>query len=369
MDIDIDVILRHEVYLDKLNSGFIDEDINPQLSDMFREIKAYIDANGLPRTLKQLESMEATINKIIVTQSPWENYTNNLMRSALYETGYMNTALSNQDLTVPGIKTTRTFIGQQLMALESSSGARVGFWNSFIQGNITNSQERVNNAVRDGFARGQSISAVLRDIRQQFAGPIQTDAVKLARTAFVHYTQQARRAMVAENPNYYQEAIFVAVWDNRTSLTCRGFSGTRWKANDRELPIPPLHYHCRSTLVYGPTGFKLVGGRAAIGGREGEAAEKKFTSRSRLTGKKPEYKGKKDLGIFKPEEFTTRKQHENWLAEQPRWFVDSALGKTRAALFLDGNLELKRFTDMTGATLTLDQLRVADADAFTKAGL
>jgi SPP1 gp7 family putative phage head morphogenesis protein len=371
----LDQILMHEVYLDKLNTGYINRSVYPALEETYKLIRRILIEDGLPKTPKQLANIESLIAQLIKEQSAWDNYTKDMQEAALYEMKYLAgqaelTSLSNRALF--------SFIGEQMMVLTAGTKSTAGFWKDYVAANNESTANTINNLVKSAYARNETISQVLKGVRQQFQGSIKADAVAMARTAFAHYTQQARRALVASNEKYYRDAIFVAVWDNRTTLICRGFAGERFPANDPKLPIPPLHYGCRSTLVYGPKGFRLTGQRAAIGGKLGEEAKKLYDKRSssylnedgeRVYPNKVIRKGKRDDNIFEPETLASDSSHEAWLRRQPMWFIESALGKNRAILFKRGNLPLKRFTDMTGKQLTIKELSVLDKDVFIRLGL
>ena len=41
-----------------------------------------------------------------------------------------------------------------------------------------------------------------------------------------------------------------AVMDGKTSEVCRGLNGTVWPIDSDEIKVPPLHYNCRSSLLY-----------------------------------------------------------------------------------------------------------------------
>ena len=56
--------------------------------------------------------------------------------------------------------------------------------------------------------------------------------------------------------------------------------------------------------------------------------------------------------------------YDQWLRRQPREFVEGVLGRTRARLYLDGNLSVTRFVDRSGDQYTLAELRRRDPDAF-----
>ena len=142
-----------------------------------------------------------------------------------------------------------------------------------------------------------------------------------------------------------------------------------------------------------PIGFDPFDGtRAAVGGQEGETAEELFNKKNdrldarrekadekRANGEtdvkevpsKVTYSGRKDSSIFNAGQIDSHTTMDAWMRQQPDWFIESSLGKTRAKLFKDGGLTLDKFTDMNGKPLTLKQMKALDQydNAFRKAQL
>ena len=75
-------------------------------------------------------------------------------------------------------------------------------------------------------------------------------AKTLARTGTNHMANSARRATVESNDEVITGWLFVATLDNRTSTQCRSLDGTTYKLSDKNIPFPPLHPNCRSTMTY-----------------------------------------------------------------------------------------------------------------------
>jgi hypothetical protein len=75
--------------------------------------------------------------------------------------------------------------------------------------------------------------------------------------------------------------------------------------------------------------------------------------------------------MFDPKQIDANVSPQKFMESQPDWFLESALGKTRAKLFRKGGLPIEKFTDVMGNPLTLKQMRALDEyDAyFRKAGL
>ena len=62
--------------------------------------------------------------------------------------------------------------------------------------------------------------------------------------------------------------------------------------------------------------------------------------------------------------------YSEWLRRQPKPFIEDVLGPTKAKLFLDGELNVDKFVDMTTArSFTLEQLRKNEASTWMRVGL
>lgn len=323
---DIDEFLRHEVYLDRLASGAIRRNVDPAFRKLLEDLLAYIGVNGMPSNRSELTAFENAVARIVLDNDFTATVTDELLEAALYDLEWMG---RQHDVTVQQVAQLDQFIGQQLMNFYSSTRTQAFYWQEFVDKYNDDLATSINNVLRTSFTRGETFSEVRKTLKEQLSRKSlnKSKAEMLVRTGFVHYTQQGRRALQARHPEQLAEAEFVAVWDNRTSLICRAHNGQRFDAEDKELPIPPLHPHCRSTLIYGPKGFDIAGKRGAVGAKGGQTLDNDTS-------------------------------HEAWLRRQPRWFIEDALGKERARLFIEQKYSLTRFVDMTSAQpLTLEQLR------------
>ena len=65
----------------------------------------------------------------------------------------------------------------------------------------------------------------------------------------------------------------------------------------------------------------------------------------------------KDNDVFKAGQVAGSTTADSFLRSNPRWFIESALGKKRAALFIDKKINITKFTDLNGRPLTLQQLK------------
>lgn len=141
-------------------------------------------------------------------------------------------------------------------------------------------------------------------------------------------------------------------------------------------------HNCRSTTVPVIDGVRLVGDRPTVRDtRDRRNREIDFRAEAKAkAGEAWDDMSEKQRGaaVKRIRERWARENigsvpktlsYEDWLRRQPTSFQDEVLGPSRGRLFRDGGLTLGSFTDASGKTLTLDQLRTAESAAFKKAQL
>lgn len=268
-----------------------------------------------------------------------------------------------------------------VLSLEKGKGRTVGLWSELLSANIDSSIKEVDNIVRDGFRGGKTLNDMVQQIRgtynrgtKKYMGGIldttTSRAEALVRTGVSHYSNRAREEFQNKNKRIIPQSQFFATLDNRTTTTCLSLHLTVWDNDDPKKPVFPLHFGERSVYVFKGNGIDpLEGTRPVIGGREG--AGELFEEKQARTNKKVKYKGKASNDVFKVEQVSAKVTSQQWLQRQPRYFVESTLGKERAKLFLDGDLDIKKFTDLTGRPLTLKELKqtAAGEKAYRRAWL
>lgn len=358
-------ILQHEVTIARLATGDINQVLSPALRRTLRLVLRHIREQPFPNTPLRLQRYERQIAEIIEQNSGWDLFTEALDNFAAYEAGISFNVLDGlveRDLTQPDNNAILTFINQQMLSLESRGRVQTGLWSQFIQRNINNMADAVNNIVRTGFSRGATRDDMISQIRTQFNGVLQSNAETLARTGYAHYANQSRLAM-ADNLRIETDWQLIFTFDSRISERCifQSITRDRWPSNDPEREIPALHWGCRTTGVVLPRGVELEGLRPAIGGNAGDRAQRSFNRRSET--RTPKYTGRNDPA-FKAERVRASTDYKDWLRQQPAWFIDSVLGVTKGRAFRSGEYELSQFFDMTGRPLTLAELRRIDARVF-----
>lgn len=364
MTLDIDKFLQHEVYLQRLASGQLNTVIYPSLAETQKAIRAYLSQFDEIKNITQLNQITKAITEQINSQTGWATVTTNLQEMSLYEAQFQANLLTNGlalKMSLPSDSKIISYINKAIMSLESGQRVDAGTWAQFVQANKDSQAKQINSIVRAAYARGEAMQAISKDIRQSFDGLIKREAETLARTGFAHYAAQANEAMIQDNKDLLKEYYYVVVFDSRTSDICISadlrWNKKRFKVGEK-APTPPLHYNCRTRRIAVPDGWEPKGDKTSIGGVDSTAAEENFAKRKdRKNGGVVKYSGRKDKS-FKPKSISASMGYEAWLKQQPDWFVIDTLGKTRADLFISGKMKLSRFTDMTGRTLTLDELKI-----------
>lgn len=211
---------------------------------------------------------------------------------------------------------------------------------------------RVRSAVRMGFLEGKPTAQIVREIRgtrarQYQDGLVEIDrrhAESVVRTALSHTAGVVRDRFWQENDDILGDEVWVSTLDGRTSQACRlrdqlHYRGTTHRPVGHQVPYGAgpgrLHWCCRSTSV------RLLAGQTELYG-------------TRASANGPVAEG------------TT---YNSWLRRQPAAVQDDVLGPTRGALFRRGGLQIDQFSNDKGKTLTIDELRQRNAQAFAEAGL
>lgn len=202
-------------------------------------------------------------------------------------------------------------------------------------------QKRVQRAVTNGIAAGDSLDAIVSRLRgtreARYAdGAMQgtrANCEAVARTAITQTSVHAREELYRANDDVVKGVKWVSTLDLRTTFICMERDGQVYKPG--EGPRPPAHFGCRSTTTpalksYAEMGIPLK--------------ELPEGARASLDGEVPE-------SVTYPK----------WLARQSAERQDAALGPARAEIYRRGNLTLDRFVDERGRELTLEQLEKLDA--------
>jgi len=383
----LDTTIRRDAQLLRFGTYLKNEYIVPTMQDLSREIPNHIsgydelnkaERNKLVREVRAIVSgkMNAMFDSItgelhLLTGDEaefmlelYDDYTTETMKQIS-----IAAAVSSADNAV--------------ISLVNNGVTSAGIWSDFVKQNVNKATQMVDSVVLSGFRNASTLQQITTDLRgnynrgtKRYSGGVLNGratqyAETLARTGVSHYAARARDRFAEQNSDIFDSKVFFATLDSRTTTTCLGFHANKYKLNDDSAPVLPLHYNERSVYLYAGDGIDpLEGTRPLTGGKHSKAAREEFESRQSRTNKQVVYKGRKDSGIFEIENVSAKVTSQEWLQRQPRWFVESTLGKTKAKLFLDGGLKIDKLTDLRGRPLTLAELKqtAAGEKAFRRIG-
>ena len=372
---------QHTLQVQRFATKLLNAEIYPSLSEAYRAARLILLDQEQITSISQLNKITREITKAVeAAQIPaWQAVTKELDGFAVYDSNYYANLISTTAgvaLSVPADEKILSYINKSLMSLQSGNRVSAGLWGEFVKDSIGNVAETYNDAVKASFANNETIGQAVKRIKTATDGILQHDAEALARTGVQHYAVRARQAMAKDNANVIEREVPIVTFDNRTSFRCLGigskYGKKGWPVGEAPQGYPPYHFNCRTTLGYLVKGQKeLEGNRAAVGGKKGEVAKDAFEGRKDRKRKpgKVKRRGRQDDKFFDPGQVKATTQIDKWVRNQPIWFQESLLGKTRAELFRKGKMRLSKFTDATGEQLTIDELRAVDSKAFKMAGL
>ena len=325
-----DMLVRHSVGLERLKAGLIKEllvlleEVEVDLIRQLRELN--------PRSFRAVHLRQILADtrgrRIAAYTRLKELLIDELDELAKYEGTFLVEGFKRATplAAVISLPSNETLIAA---ARTHMRGDLLGGW---LKDASESSIRRVTRAVRIGIAEGESIPQILTRTGAESRRDI-IEMTAIIRTSVSHVTTQAREEVYKANRKYIKQLMWRSVLDNRTTAICMSRDGETYPIDDG--PRPPAHINCRSIMVpITRTWDELApSARDALG-------DLPPAQRSALGGPVP-----------------TDMNYGEWIRTQPIAIQEDALGKTRAALFRSGRIELNAFIDPTGRFYTLDELR------------
>lgn len=348
-----DALLRHQVFIQRLTTGERNK-FAPFLKQMDREIRKRLSGTTelteytRQRLQKLLRDVDGMLTEIL------GEFEAQLLTSvdaiAANEAGFTARALTTMidvDAATPGIQLIRSAVLNNPLSIRNAPLLK-----PFVKDWTRAQKDAVSGVLRRGVFQGQTNAQIVRAIRGTKArnyadGLLDTTrrhAETLVHTAVQHASSQARQATFEENKDIVEGARWISTLDNSTCATCRSLDQRVFKLG--KGPRSPIHPNCRCTQVPVLSDrFKFLqkgGTRASSGAKGGAQVDASLT-------------------------------YYEWLRQQPRSFVEIALGPKRAKLFLEGGLSAERFAalqlDKDFQPLTLEEMKKLEPIAFERAGL
>lgn len=372
MTIDVNKILQHEIYIQRLASGTLSNSVYPSLREISAAVIKILGDQYHNLTRAKVAKLSNDIRNQIFLDNGWSDVTQEMTQMAIYEASFQAAVIGGGlgvSLNVPEDKTIASFVNKSIMSLSSGKSASAGTWAQYVRENKSRQVQLINGLVIKGYTDGEALGSITRRVRESFDGILKSEAESLVRTGFNHYANQARQAMEQSNLDILEEYYYLVTFDSRISDICIN-ADIRWNedrfSTKENAPIPPLHWRCRTIRIAVPKGWQPSGDRASVGGQSGEEAQELYDKRKAREAKAAEeqgrsprqikYRGKRDSKVFDAKPISAKTGYEQWLKEQPEWLIKDTLGVQKGEWFIEGKYSLSKFTDMTGRSLTLKEV-------------
>ena len=179
-----------------------------------------------------------------------------------------------------------------------------------------------------GFVQGEGVSQITQRIRKTI-NTQSRHAQSIARTALNGISSDIREGIYKENSDIVKGVRWVSALDMRTTDLCISLDGKVYPVGEGRRP--PAHTNCRSTTVPITKSWRELG------------IDKDDLS----PGTRRDMNGSVPANTTYPE----------WLKGQTQKTQEEVLGVGKAQLFRNGDLDLNKFVNRIGDSLTLDELK------------
>ena len=384
-----DAIVRHQIYLQRLAKGInakVQAVLNETEDDLARMIRERLaNAAGLD-TPADVRRMQYLLQLIEASRGDLFEKLDEVWHQELTDLAKAEPKHFAQqlDVTSPVVLDLITPDARRLAAIVKAKpfeGKTLRAWAQTIaDSDIT----RMKKAIQQGMAAGEDSATIARRIvgTAKLKGTdgmtqiTRNNAEAITRTAVNFVSNAARQEFLRDNKAYFDEELYVATLDSRTTPICRSLDGNIYAVN--KGPIPPMHFGCRSTRVPVFDGT-AIGSRPTRNFTEQQLLRefgkaqgiKAPTSRDDLPhgtkGKFDAFSRKRIRELTGSTPAATT--YQEWLETQAPAIQDDILGKTKGKLFREGGLTLDKYVGRDGDELTLHELAQTQAKAFRAAGL
>ena len=332
--IDYDRITQHDINLQRLVTGLLKNEVFRTWDEAYREIRLIMLDQGLITSKKQLDAVLKAVSEAVdnPVRATWDNVMVQLDATAVYEAEFQaafygsiaaaygyTVAMSAEDKVL-------NYITRAVMSLDSGNGASTGAVSDQVKSLIASQSKLVKDQIMSGYINGKPTPEIIATLDAVTHGKINRDNEALARTAMSFLANSATDYFAQENADVIQWRVYSATLDRRTTLFCAANDRKRWEISRKDYPRLPAHWRCRSRYVF------LIKGQNELDSTRASAD------------------GQVDAN-------TT---YEQFLRNQPKEFIYDVLGKARGNAFINGDLRLSNFLDLTGRVLTLDELKQRD---------
>ena len=339
----IDAATRHQIFVQLYAAGR-ETEAAEAIESLIEQVAGRLAGNeltGLSRARQQEILMDLRLLADQLNDSIADKIIQEAIEFAEYEAEFSKTMFDNTVRTsavLPSMAQLESSIFTSIMNVAPRQGYTI---RDALKMFGTKKSEQIVQTIRDGIALGDANGTIQTAVKN--LAPIQkSQAATIVRTVANHVSVQARDVVMRENKDIFTGYEWVSTLDARTSLICMNRDGLVYPFAP-ESPKPPAHFGCRSTII--------------------PVVDPRYDLASAVTGKRPA------VGAGGAKQVLATTTYEQWLKRQPASFQDTVLGPSRGKLFRNGDLSIGRFVDSQGRTLTLDELRRLEPQAFEEAGI
>lgn len=339
-----DTVIRHQVYVQRFGSGLADKAakfVRKAIKRAKEAVNEGLSQYATARYNRQIETLRGDLSAIYGELSQQQKL--DLGEFAKYEFTFNSKLLgqivkASVRLTEPSAEIIAAAVLADPLELAAGRGRQV----IDITGALAQFGSKKTADILSEIAIGSSLGETQKQIVRRLTslGVSHEEQVgSLVRTMTNHVASSARAETLKQNDDILQGHRWISTLDSRTSNICLGRDG---KIFPLDGPKPPGHWNCRSTII--PV-LK-------------EEYQREIPGSTRPA-----------VGASGVEQVRSKTTYNDWLKTQPVSFQNDVLGPTRAALYRKGGLTLDKFTNENGETLTLDELKRKEPEAFKAAGI
>lgn len=333
--------ISHQIWLQRYSTQEAST-FEPYSRQLRNEIRAQVlgfgdDSRTKARLIIMLKDLEDALYGIT---SDWdEQLLADLKDLSIYESKFTAETLQKNvaaNFTTPTPEQVWTAIKFQPLQLE---GKPVDFTRLLASWSETE-VSRLTMGVKTGFVQGLPTRQIVKQVigDGSLIDVSERHVKAMVHTAIAHVSNQARETTYQKNNDIIEGYQWVSTLDRRTTPICRSRDGQKFYSTDDFQPKPPAHVGCRSTtlaLISSEFDFLDKGAkRAARGADGGQQVDADVT-------------------------------YYDFLAKQPAWFQDEALGPVRGKIFRNSGMTPEEFrvasVDGFGNPLTIKEMAALDS--------
>lgn len=334
--------ISHQIWLQRYSAQESNQ-FEPYLRQLRNEIRSQVldfgdDSRTKARLVKMLRDLEDALYGIT---SDWDaQLLQDLKDLSIYESQFTAETLDKNidaNFTTPTPEQVWAAVKFNPLQLE---GRAVDFTKLLASWSDTE-VSRLVMGVKTGFVQGLTTRQIVKQVigDGSLINVSERNVKSMVHTAIAHVSNQAREATYQKNNDIITGYQWVSTLDKRTTPICRSRDGMKFYSDDgKPHPMPPAHFGCRSStspLVSSDYDFLDKGAKRAARGADGGQQVDADTT------------------------------YYDFLANQPAWFINEALGPVRGKIFRNSGMTPEEFrvasVDGFGNPLTIKEMAALDS--------